>query len=48
MLKAYQDDKFRRKKVTMALMEAARGCTDEEIKLACDMLKKFKASRKAD
>ena len=48
MLKAYQDVKFRRSKVAIALMDAARGCTDEEIKLACDMLKKFKASRKAD
>lgn len=47
MLKAVQELKVQRSKPTYELMRAARGCTEEEIKLATNMLKRFKLSRKA-
>ena len=42
-----QELKVQRSKPTYELMRAARGCTEEEIKLATNMLKRFKLSRKA-
>lgn len=47
MLKAVQELKMQRSNTTYELMHAARGCTEEEIKLATNMLKRFKMSRRS-
>ena len=47
MLKAVQELKMQRSNTTYELMRAARGCTEEEIKLATNMLKRFKMRRRS-